>query len=100
MATTITKFDEQPLPKPNRTFANQDKLPHLPIPPLEDTCRRYLRALEALQSPAEHEQTKRAVKAFLEDEDKGPRMQKRLQEWAKDKNRCVASERLYAESER
>ncbi|KAL5514087.1 hypothetical protein ACEPAG_2848 [Sanghuangporus baumii] len=89
MATTITKFDETPLPKPNRTFANQDRLPRLPVPPLEDTCRRYLRALEGLQSQAEHEQTKRAVKAFLEDPDKGPRMQRKLQEWAGDKNSYI-----------
>lgn len=31
------------------TFAGQDKLPHLPIPPLADTMKRYLRALEGLQ---------------------------------------------------
>lgn len=30
-------------------MANQDKLPHLPIPPLEDTMKRYLKALEGLQ---------------------------------------------------
>ncbi|KAI6128741.1 hypothetical protein EV401DRAFT_837751 [Pisolithus croceorrhizus] len=32
-------------PPLGRTFANQDKLPKLPIPPLEDTCKRYLKAL-------------------------------------------------------
>lgn len=31
------------------TMAGQDKLPHLPIPPLEDTMKRYVRALEGLQ---------------------------------------------------
>lgn len=31
------------------TMAHQDKLPHLPIPPLDDTMKRYLRALEGLQ---------------------------------------------------
>lgn len=30
-------------------MANQEKLPHLPIPPLEDTMKRYLKALEGLQ---------------------------------------------------
>lgn len=32
-----------------KTMANQDKLPHLPIPPLEETMQRYLKALEGLQ---------------------------------------------------
>jgi hypothetical protein len=31
------------------TMKGQDKLPHLPIPPLEDTMKRYVRALEGLQ---------------------------------------------------
>ena len=89
MATTVTKFDEWPEPKPNRTFAFQSKLPRLPIPPLEDTCKRYLSALKALQSPQEHADTERAVRAFLEDPAMGPRMQKKLEDWAKDKNRRV-----------
>ena len=65
----------------------QDKLPKLPIPPLEDTCRRYLTALEALQDENEHEQTKTVVKEFLEGD--GPKLQKRLQEWAGTKARYV-----------
>ncbi|EJD00440.1 acyltransferase ChoActase/COT/CPT [Fomitiporia mediterranea MF3/22] len=89
MVTTMTKFDEWPEPKPNRTFASQSKLPRLPIPPLEDTCKRYLRALKALQSPQEHADTERAVRAFLEDPTMGPRMQKRLEDWAKDKNSYI-----------
>ena len=31
------------------TLRFQDKLPHLPIPPLEDTMKRYLSALKGLQ---------------------------------------------------
>lgn len=89
MATTITKFDPFPDPSPNRTFDHQSSLPRLPVPPLEDTCKRYLRALEALQTPSEHAETERAVKAFLEDPTQGPRMQKKLEEWADIKNRCV-----------
>lgn len=83
MATTTTKFD--PAPAPSRTFAAQSKLPKLPIPPLEETCKRYLRALQALQTPREHEDTERAVKEFLENE--GPRIQEKLIKWAETKDR-------------
>ncbi|KAF6758607.1 carnitine acetyl transferase [Ephemerocybe angulata] len=68
---------------PGKTFAHQDRLPHLPVPPLEDTCKRYLRALEALQDEHDHETTKKAVQDFLEGD--GPRIQQKLVEWAKDK---------------
>ena len=74
---------------PRRTFSCQGKLPRLPIPPLEDTCRRYLKALEALQDEKEHELTTAAVKEFLEKD--GPEIQKRLRDWAKDKDRYDAS---------
>lgn len=32
-----------------KTFAGQDSLPKLPVPPLEDTMKRYVKALEGLQ---------------------------------------------------
>jgi carnitine O-acetyltransferase len=83
MSTTFTKFDSKP--PTSRTWAYQDKLPKLPIPPLEDTCRRYLQALEALQDESEHALTKEAVQDFLEND--GPAIQERLKEWAKDKDR-------------
>lgn len=83
MENPVTKFDSNPIS--NRTLAFQHELPKLPIPPLEDTCRRYLTALEGLQDTKEHEQTKKAVSDFLEGD--GPKLQKRLQEWAATKAR-------------
>lgn len=83
-STTTTVAPTKP---PGKTFAGQDRLPHLPIPPLEDTCKRYLRALEGLQDEHEHEETKQAVKDFLENE--GPRIQKKLVEWAKTKDSYI-----------
>ena len=71
----------------SRTFAAQATLPKLPIPPLEDTCRRYLKALEALQDEKEHALTKKTVKEFLEGD--GPHIQEKLREWAKSKDRYV-----------
>ncbi|KAK7692110.1 hypothetical protein QCA50_003729 [Cerrena zonata] len=76
-----SKFESNP--PTSRTFARQDELPKLPIPPLEDTCKKYLRALEGLQDPETHEATKKAVEEFLNGE--GPRIQERLKQWAENK---------------
>ncbi|KAJ3517298.1 hypothetical protein NLJ89_g611 [Agrocybe chaxingu] len=76
-----TRFaDKKPA---HRTLAHQDKLPKLPIPSLEDTCNRYLRALEALQDEREHAMTKVAVHEFLQSD--GPKLHELLQEYAQDK---------------
>ncbi|GAC96101.1 hypothetical protein PHSY_003681 [Pseudozyma hubeiensis SY62] len=63
-----------------KTFEGQSKLPHLPIPTLEDTCKRYLSSLEALQSAEQHATTKWVVEDFLKND--GPVIQKQLQEYA------------------
>ncbi|KAF8125069.1 acyltransferase ChoActase/COT/CPT [Boletus edulis] len=76
---TSTRFHPH-TPTPGSTFANQDALPKLPIPPLEDTCKRYLTALRGLQDDEEHVATTRAVQKFLEGE--GPALQERLKQWA------------------
>lgn len=74
-------ISSKPLPStPGGTFANQDTLPKLPIPPLEDTCKRYLNALRGLQDDDEHATTTRIVQNFLEGD--GPVLQERLEEWA------------------
>ncbi|PFH53536.1 hypothetical protein AMATHDRAFT_1190 [Amanita thiersii Skay4041] len=66
-----------------RTLAAQEKLPKLPIPPLQDTCNRYLMALRGLQDEHEHAITRAAVQDFLEND--GPGIQDKLKEYAKDK---------------
>ncbi|KAJ8519229.1 hypothetical protein ONZ45_g3779 [Pleurotus djamor] len=71
----------------SRTFAGQSKLAKLPIPPLEETCNRYLRALSALQDPHEHAQTAAAVEDFLKGD--GPKIQAKLLSWAKDKDSYI-----------
>ncbi|OTB05436.1 hypothetical protein M426DRAFT_57019 [Hypoxylon sp. CI-4A] len=62
------------------TFASQDSLPKLPIPELEQTCKKYLAALKPLQGAREHSETKFAVQDFLKKD--GPELQKKLQEYA------------------
>lgn len=71
----------------NRTLAYQDKLPKLPIPPLQDTCKRYLRALEALQDEKDHAVTQAAVQEFLETD--GPKLDELLRDYAQDEDRCA-----------
>lgn len=66
--------------KPGITFAGQDKLPKLPIPDLESTCRKYLDALRPLQNIHEHKETEAAVQDYLHNE--GPELQVRLQKYA------------------
>lgn len=74
-------------PRQGRTFSRQGELPKLPIPPLEQTCARYLNALAGLQDAKEHARTKGAVEDFLKHD--GPKIQERLVEWAKTKDRSV-----------
>lgn len=73
--------------KQGLTFANQDSLPKLPIPDLEDSCRRHLDALMALQSPREHEETKAAVAEFLKTD--GPSLQEKLKNYATSKTSYI-----------
>ncbi|THH19299.1 hypothetical protein EW146_g1840 [Bondarzewia mesenterica] len=87
MSVTAPSTKSNAYPPTSSTFNHQDSLPKLPIPSLEDTCKRYLTALQALQDPKEHENTKRAVDQFLNGE--GPRIQDRLKVWAEKKHSYI-----------
>jgi len=89
-ADGFTKEEKSPLAnsknpksKPGITFAAQDKLPKLPVPDLEASCNKYLKALEPLQSPKEHRESESAVKEFLRSE--GPELQEKLKKYAAEK---------------
>lgn len=82
---TIRFLDEEL--SSGETFKNQNQLPKLPIPDLQDTTRRYLSALKPLQSPKEHEATKKAVEEFLINE--GPKLQEKLKTYATDKSSYI-----------
>lgn len=62
------------------TYAHQSSLQKLPIPELQDTCRKYLDAVRPLQTQREHEETVAAVKEFLKTD--GPELQERLKRYA------------------
>ena len=61
------------------TFAAQGKLPKLPLPSLESSCKRYLDALKPLQSAQEQEASAAAVQNFVDGE--GPILQAQLKEY-------------------
>lgn len=61
------------------TFAAQHKLPKLPLPSLESSCKRYLQALKPLQSIQEQEASAAAVRNFVCDE--GLVLQAQLREY-------------------
>lgn len=65
------------------TFAGQPALPRLPIPPLEATLARYLKAVAPLLSAHQLEQTQAAVASFGAAE--GPALQARLERYAEGK---------------
>lgn len=72
--------DDDNKSKTGVTFAQQEKLPKLPIPDLAGTCEKYLAALKPLQSPREHSDTKHATQEFLRQE--GPELQEKLRRYA------------------
>lgn len=65
------------------TFDHQSELPHLPIPPLEDSIKRYIEVLKPIETDKEHEKTVLACKEFLDGV--GPILQEKLIKYAKDK---------------
>ena len=76
-----------PKEKQGITYAAQNNLPILPIPDLESTCKRYLEALQPLQTAKEQDDTAAAVKDFLSAD--GPYLQDRLMQYAKDRSSYI-----------
>ncbi len=58
------------------TYHFQDSLRRLPIPKLEDTCRRYLNAVRPFSTDDRFRRTERIVQDFLAQE--GPELQRLL----------------------
>lgn len=73
--------------KPGITFAAQESLPKLPIPDLEATAKKYLNALDPLQTAREHADTERAVTEFLKTD--GPGLQEKLRGYAEGKSSYI-----------
>lgn len=76
-----------PKEKPGITYAAQDQLPKLPIPELEDTCRKFQAVLAPLQNQREQDDTAAAVRDFLKTD--GPELQARLKRYATGKTSYI-----------
>uniref|UniRef100_A0A671UQD0 Carnitine O-acetyltransferase n=1 Tax=Sparus aurata TaxID=8175 RepID=A0A671UQD0_SPAAU len=70
------------LPKSQRSLVHQEGLPKLPVPPLKQTCERYLAALEPIVSDEELKHTRELVEEFLKG-GVGERLQKGLERRAR-----------------
>lgn len=57
---------------------HQLSVPRLPIPTLEESCARYLRAAQPLQSSADHAKTKQVVADFCKTGGEGELLQEEL----------------------
>lgn len=76
-----------PKAKAGITYASQDKLPKLPIPELESTCKKYREVLAPLQTRREQHETAAAVQEFLKGD--GPELQERLKRYATGKTSYI-----------
>uniref|UniRef100_A0A3B4XH26 Carnitine O-acetyltransferase n=1 Tax=Seriola lalandi dorsalis TaxID=1841481 RepID=A0A3B4XH26_SERLL len=65
-----------------RSLVHQEGLPKLPVPPLKQTCERYLASLEPIVSEEELEHTRKLVEEFLKG-GVGGRLQKGLERRAR-----------------
>lgn len=90
----FSKSDQEPLKnsvkngvKAGITYAAQDKLPRLPIPDIESSMKKYLAALEPLQSSREHDETRAAARDFVEHD--GKDLQEKLKAYAEGKSSYI-----------
>uniref|UniRef100_A0A8C1AVN9 Carnitine O-acetyltransferase n=1 Tax=Cyprinus carpio carpio TaxID=630221 RepID=A0A8C1AVN9_CYPCA len=66
-----------------RPLVHQESLPKLPVPPLQQTCSRYLASLEPLISAEEMTHTRELMDEFLRPGGIGERLQKSLERRAR-----------------
>ncbi|XP_053341857.1 carnitine O-acetyltransferase isoform X1 [Clarias gariepinus] len=64
---------------PGRYLAHQESLPKLPVPPLKQTCDRYLTALEPIVDEEQLKHTRRLLEEFQLPGEVGERLQKSLE---------------------
>lgn len=65
----------------SRTFGNDDRLPRVPLPTLDDTCRRFLEWCAPLLTPEELARTEASVAAFLAPDSPAHELQAELERY-------------------
>ncbi|KAL0186531.1 hypothetical protein M9458_018201, partial [Cirrhinus mrigala] len=76
-----------------RPLVHQESLPKLPVPPLKQTCARYLASLEPLISEEEMTHTRELMAEFLQPGGVGERLQKSLERRARKTENWVRKKR-------
>lgn len=74
-----------------RYLTHQQGLPHLPVPPLQQTCERYITALEPIVEVEELKHTKELVQEFKKAGGVGERLQKGLEKRAANTENWVSA---------
>ncbi len=64
-----------------RTFGNEDLLPRVPLPPLEESCERFLEWCAPLLTADELTETEAAVASFLRPDGPGRRLHEALEQY-------------------
>ncbi|MGI8751343.1 MAG: choline/carnitine O-acyltransferase [Acidimicrobiales bacterium] len=64
-----------------RTFANEERLPRVPLPTLEESCERFLAWCAPLVNAAELASTEAAVAAFLQPDGPARKLQEALEDY-------------------
>lgn len=62
-----------------RYLAHQEGLPHLPVPPLQQTCQRFIMAMEPIVDKEELSHTKELIAEFQKPGGVGERLQRSLE---------------------
>ena len=65
----------------SRTFGNEDRLPRVPLPELEDSCRRFVEWCAPLLTPEELAETEAAVASFLRPDSPARTLHEALREY-------------------
>jgi len=80
-----------PLLKDSRTLMKQASLPRLPVPSLESSISKYLKATKVILDKSEYDQAERVATDFIKPDGVGQKLQKLLVQKSKTTDNWVIS---------